>query len=550
MRKGFVKGITLLLALVLVVSLFGCGSSDKTGGEATAKPDATTPAQSDNKETTPPKQEDTEPVNLTYWVGLNGNVAATSASYNEVPVYQEWQARTGVNVEFLHPPTGQAGEQFNLMVASMELPDIIEWDWINYPGGPEKAVEDEVILVLDDIIEDYAPNLKAYLAANPDIDKMINTDTGFKYSFPFIRGDDFLMVYGGPQMRGDWLEELGLEAPTTIDEWDSILRELKEKKGLEFALTLTPGNLTAATYGSLFFSTYGVLYNFYVDADTGKIKYGPMEPGFKQGLELLEKWYREGLLDPDFAAQDGTTFTAKVTGGKAAAWFALAGSGIGNYQDTVRPDNPNYKITGVPWPTINKGDIPIAGQKDNAYSGSASAAITPQSENIEAAARFLDYCYGEEGHMLINFGIEGVSYEMIDGYPTFTEEITNNPDGLSMAHSMARYVRSNYGGPFIQDRRYMEQYLKYPEQVDAINTWSQHQGKLILPPITATPDESQRLATIMNEVNTYVSEMFTKFIMGQEPLDNFDAFVEQMKKMNIERAIELKQAALDRYNSR
>jgi putative aldouronate transport system substrate-binding protein len=139
---------------------------------------------------------------------------------------------------------------------------------------------------------------------------------------------------------------------------------------------------------------------------------------------------------------------------------------------------------------------------------------------------------------------------MIDGYPTFTEEITNNQDGLSMAHSMARYVRSNYGGPFIQDRRYMEQYLKYPEQVDAINTWSQHQGKLILPPITATPDESQRLATIMNEVNTYVSEMFTKFIMGQEPLDNFDAFVDQMKKMNIEEAIELRQAALDRYNSR
>ena len=139
---------------------------------------------------------------------------------------------------------------------------------------------------------------------------------------------------------------------------------------------------------------------------------------------------------------------------------------------------------------------------------------------------------------------------MIDGYPTYTKDMTENPDGLSISHALGRYVRSVYGGPFIQDRRYQEQYAKYPEQVNAINTWSQHQGKLLLPPITATPDESQRLATIMNEVNTYVSEMFTKFIMGQESLDNFDAYVEQLKKMNIEEAIKLRQDALDRYNAR
>ena len=86
-----------------------------------------------------------------------------------------------------------------------------------------------------------------------------------------------------------------------------------------------------------------------------------------------------------------------------------------------------------------------------------------------AAAKFLDYGYSEEGHMLYNFGIEGVSYEMVDGYPKYTELITNNPDNLTMQHAMGRYMASAYGGPFIQDKRYYEQYLPYEEQKEAVS---------------------------------------------------------------------------------
>ena len=71
-----------------------------------------------------------------------------------------------------------------------------------------------------------------------------------------------------------------------------------------------------------------------------------------------------------------------------------------------------------------------------------------------------------------------------------------------------------------------------------------------MPPVTPAAEDSQRYASIMNEVNTYVSEKFVKFVMGQESLDNFDAYVEQIKKMNIEEAVKIQQAALDRYNKR
>ena len=54
----------------------------------------------------------------------------------------------------------------------------------------------------------------------------------------------------------------------------------------------------------------------------------------------------------------------------------------------------------------------------------------------------------------------------------------------------------------------------------------------------------------MNEINTYRDEMTLKFILGTESLDNFDKFVDTMNQMNLKRAIEIENSALDRYNAR
>jgi putative aldouronate transport system substrate-binding protein len=103
----------------------------------------------------------------------------------------------------------------------------------------------------------------------------------------------------------------------------------------------------------------------------------------------------------------------------------------------------------------------------------------------------------------------------------------------------------------VQDRQYIFQYANRPAQREAIQIWSQTQAEdHMLPPITSTPDESEELAEIMSEVNTYREEMFVRFITGQEPLSNFDDFQARLRQMGIERAIEIKQAGLERFNSR
>lgn len=71
-----------------------------------------------------------------------------------------------------------------------------------------------------------------------------------------------------------------------------------------------------------------------------------------------------------------------------------------------------------------------------------------------------------------------------------------------------------------------------------------------MPLVTPTAEESSRYASIMNDVTTFYDEMVNRFIMGVEPMDNFDQFVETIKAMGIEEAIAIQQAALERYNSR
>jgi len=184
------------------------------------------------------------------------------------------------------------------------------------------------------------------------------------------------------------------------------------------------------------------------------------------------------------------------------------------------------------------------------YPGEHSAAITTAAKEPEKIVRWLDLAYSEEGHMLFNFGIEGESYTIVDGKPKYTDLITNNPDKLTFKQAQARYMRSHYGGPFVQDVEAFLQQMKYPEQLESLEIWSQAKNELQLPLMTLTAEESSALASIMNDVNTYSEEMIVKFIMGVEPIEQFPEYVENLKRFGIEEAIAIQQAALNRYMNR
>lgn len=525
--------VTLLTGL-----LAGCGKSDNGGRTNESAP------PSPSSSASAPTDKPAEPLELSYWVELPANTAMSLQNYNESLFYQELEKRTGVKVNFQHPPAGSAAEQFNLTIASGRYPDVIEYGWANYPGGPEKAISDKVIIPLNDLIENHAPNLKAYLDANPDVAKALTTDEGNIYVFPSIGMTS--SSNRGMVLRADWLKELNLEVPETIDEWTNVLRAFKEKKGATSPITFALNDLNPDHFNG----AYGISLQFF--QEDGQVKFGAYESVYKDYLAQMKAWYDEGLIDKDFATQDGNSRDAKITGGAAGASIGFVSGGMGGWLSAMEGD-PSYDLVAAQHPVLNKGDEPYFFYATSPYRSTGAAAITTANKNPERTAEWLDYLYSEEGHILKTFGVEGVTYEVgSDGKYSYSDLILNNPDGLNVNQAQSKFTRVTAASPgFVADPR--AEIPGKPQLTHASEVYGKYVDNWrtkVMPPVSETPEEAQELASIMAEIDTYRKEMFLKFVMGVESLDNFEKYQEQLKSMGIERAIAIKQAALDRYKTR
>lgn len=530
-------GLTVVLASSLVLS--ACGK------DAAKDPAASPGKESGLGSTYPLKTTET----LTSWEGLNNNIITFYSNLADAPFGKQMEKETGVKVKYTHPSSQQSKEQFNLLIASNELPDMIEYDWTgrsagSYPGGPEKAINDKVIIPLNDYIDKYAPNLKKRLAADKELDKMVKTDSGKYYVFPSIRNPSGL-VFRGPMIRKDWLDELGMQMPTTIDEWEKVLKAFKEKKGATapLSVTYTGGNFEIR---DAFIGAYKTSNNFYID-DSGKVKYGPIDPQYKDFLALFKKWFAEGLFDKDFALTDTKSLDNKILGGQTGATVGLLSGGMGSWMDAMKVKNPKFSIVAAPYPTLAKGEKPFIGQMDFKYNPGPSKAITTAAKNPELVVRWLDYAYSEKGGLLMNFGIEGESFTLDNGIPKYTDTIKKNPK-YSLQQMVSQYTKPN--GPYEANEH--RNWNTFPQQDEAVKIWSNTDAaKHTLPGfLTPTTEESKELGKVLNDINSYKEEMFVKFIVGKEPLENFDKYVEQVKKLNIEKAVKIYQDALTRYNKR
>ena len=481
---------------------------------------------------------------LTFWSALHPNASSTVSNLGETEYAKELEKETGIKIEYIHPAVGKEAEAFSLLLASGEYPDMIKQDWMNAQGGPSAMISDKVILPLNDLMEKYAPNLSKYLKDNPDIDRQIKTDNNEYYVFPFIRGDESLLLSAGPIVRDDWLKDLGLSAPKTISDWENMLAAFKDKKGATAPLTLIPANDASLYF--LFDSTPG----FYVDNNT--VKYGPMESEYRTAVETLHKWYENGWLDKNYISADSAAKTYNILGGVSGVTFGGGGGDLGKWME-AKKDDPNFSLAGISYPLAANGKPVSKVSLNTKYSSYGSVAITTSCKNPSLAAKWLDYGYSEKGHMLNNFGIENKSYTMVDGYPKYSELITKNPDGLSFAQAMSLYTMSYNNGPFVQDKRYLEQYYQTQAQRNALSAWLEcydESSKHSYPTATLTEEESSQYASLYNEIEKYRNEQTTGFIRGTISLDKYDNYLATLKQLNADKVIEIKQAAYDRYLKR
>ena len=189
MRKKQI--VSLLLSAAMVLSVAACGNKDAGSGDTGSAGSAGNAAAGTESGGSAGGSDAgggaASGKSVSYWIDPQQGGITNATTFDDAPCWQAIQENTGIDVVWEHPASGQAQEQFNLIIASTELPDIMYYTWgSSYPGGPDAAIRDGKILALNDYIKEYAPNLSAYLEAHPDMAKAITTDEGNIYCFPGI----------------------------------------------------------------------------------------------------------------------------------------------------------------------------------------------------------------------------------------------------------------------------------------------------------------------------------------------------------------------------
>lgn len=600
MRKRKLLSRFLALTMVISIAFSGCGNKEKDNGSTTTEKTDTNTTETSNNASTPtqgttktdtatsanasstpwtllepinnpegvlsiPRSsylsypvEDASDITLTYWLPLPNNVSKNSPSCNETEWARLWQEKTGVKVEFIHPTQGSELEEFAVLVAGNNLPDIIEWEWTSqYTGGPKAAEKDGVLINLDQYISENgaAADLWQYLQDNPTVDREVKNDDGSYYCFPFIRGDKYLQCTSGLLYRSDLLTKAGYtNKPVTMADWTEALTALKNS-GIEKPMVME--NIDNLMNGTM--NAYKIRPNMYIDDATGKVKYGFMEEGYKNWMLQMNDWVKQGLLDPDILTCDRTTLETYIMTGKGAVCYGAGGGYMGTFLTTAESDPATYgedfDLAAANFAVLNEGETVMYGgaSYDYATTSRASAVITADCEYPEIAAKFLNYCYSMEGHKTINFGEEGVSYNMVNDIPTYTDEVMKNANGLSVAVAMAHWGRGNMSGAFVQDPNYILQYYAVPQQKEALKMWNDESDsqKTLIPPVTLSEEESKRFATLNGEVDTYMKEQRARFFTLEGDISaEWDTYVQTLKDMGIEEMIQIYQTALERYNAR
>lgn len=534
----------VLLAAVVGTTLSGC-KSDKTNSNKTPIKTSTI---DDSKIKDPyglPNDYSAYPVKgsptVTVWWPIDGFQAVAIKDMNEHPVWKEVEKLTGINIEFSSPAVGQENEQFNLMIASGELPDIIvQAD--RYKGGVTAGIEDGVYQNINKIVDQYAPNYKAFRESD-DMRRKTTLDDkgnilGFQQLSPYSE-----WIWFGLLIKQEALDKTGLPVPETVDEWYTFLKKCKE---VGYDQPLNYGSNYGTIFTGLINGAFGA-WDWTFKDDNGKVAWGPAQPGMRDYLEMMAKWNKEGLLNKDWATADFNQRMAVAASSSTAVIMDSPDTMWGSWKT-----QNNIDFVGAPYPVLKKGDKPQSTYL-HYKNGGWPAIITKDCKNVEAAAKLLDFGYTKKGWEIMNFGVEGVHEINAQGMPYYPDNsvMWNDPTGIPLSNRVWEYKL--HQGPFIREEHNSNPNIvakgSYSGKIR--ETWQNTTSyDHALPPMTLTPTESTREAELGTQLATLRTETFSKIVMGQSPITAYDDFLTQAKKLGMDEFIGIWQKALDRYNAR
>lgn len=580
--KNIQKKFALLLALALLASLLGaCGDGttssvvnpEENSAEASVEPavpatEAPQPKENSAEASSTEETADetlaapdgyksisdvapdipmelpltTEDITFTYFTTLNPQITGYMSDLSENLFYKTAKEMTGVNIDFhLASPDTQA-ENFQLMVAGGDYDDLIGSEGANYTGGVELAIQDDVYVNILDY-EEYAPHYFDLIRREEYDYASLLTDSGYMAGFGIVYTEE-QPLNQGYMIRQDWLDEQGLDTPTTYDQWYDVLCNFRDNYDCT-PLALTGFNISGLSAG---FGVYGDVsfMSVPVYVNDGTVEFGWVQDSYKDYIQLMHDWFADGLIDADellnsapFPDED------KIITDKRGIWKVERDNMV-YYADLAQ--DPDFRAVAIPYPSMNEGETTHFKERTPNLATPALY-VTTGCEDVPLLIQWLDFRYSKEGATLANYGTEGYTFEYgADGNPEFTDVITNNDQGMTC--SLAMNVFTLWRCECLYDAYRMNSTFT-DDQKAAPDIWAENSdAQCTLPSVTLTASEGETASSIYSDVYTYAAEHITKFISGDEDMSQYDAFVAQLSTMKIDELTAIYQAAYDRYVSR
>lgn len=468
------------------------------------------------------------------------------------PAQQEIHKKTNVKLEYQIVPGSSFTEKQSVLLATNNFPDMVKVtnsDMISY--GPEGIF----VPLMQYVNEETMPNF--YRLWKEYEDKIIKYQVaGELYAFPAIQRDEARNGFG-VVLRQDLLDQHQIPVPQSFSELIDAMARLKELYPDSIPYTGRKGTsqlLNTVSY--MLGSGNGLYYDH--DVDGGRFVFGPAMPEFKAVLSFLNECYERGVLDQDFATTTSEQFQYKLTSGQSFLFIDNSGFGQ-NYTKTLREQSGDEEavLQVIPTPENDFGQ-----RRAVAYETILTGrlfAINSDTERIDDIIAFIDWLYSEEGSNITNYGVEGESFYVDEnGEPQFIADYINSveEEGFSSkyyaVYSKLGITKLNFSlwttntkTQFAIQRITGDWNDVVEEYWEIIGADDSYRNPYDSPTLTA--EEQEEVTDIQTNLTTMLDQEYNKYIMGIEPIENWDKIIEKADKLGAKRLEEIYNTADERY---
>lgn len=510
----------------------------------------------DTEETQGEQTENTEGQTV---VTAFSSIPPNIADMNDNLLTQKIEDLLDVDIEFQTTPTEGADQRQSLLLNSGDYP-------VSFIGGNFTLIEqmrygeEGTFIPLNDLIEEHAPNIKETFEEEPWLEEAITMPDGNIYALPGRTGCYHCNYPMKMWINTTWLDELGLEMPETLAEFEQVLKAFQSEdangNGVDDEIPL--GGITGDQYmNPINFLMHSFIYTDpanYLQVSDGNVEFVPSQPEWREGLEFVESLYAKGLIDPQAFTQnvEGIRQQANQEDLLIGAFPSLwSGEAL-----TIEDDAENWKHYEATPPLDGPSGLKQAlFTGENAGAGRFAITDKATEEQQIAAIKIADYIYSEEGSLDVMYGVDGWEYADgedlgVNGKPAIFERVGDldwsQPSNSLWDNNFANISDDLYNGQVAgQDPFTLAGYEKFL-YLQTVEKYEGLEPEEVLANVKVDPENAQKVAELGTDIISHLEQSAVQFVIGERDLDaEWETYLSELEDLGVEEYVQIYQEAHD-----